>query len=96
MNTGVRVFKKLLVYMHGIVDQGKALEEVFNHYRYALSSDHEIWLDSSNKASWIILLLKEVFLIPVLFISYGILGELFLVTTINFVRKCMTLNRSTL
>ena len=46
----------------GLLDDDIALSSVRRHYHAALSyCEKDIWLDSSNKVSWIIPLLKEAF-----------------------------------
>jgi len=50
------------LYSMGLLDKDEALPQVREHYHSALNyCEKNIWLDSSNKASWIIPLLKEVF-----------------------------------
>ena len=50
------------LYSMGCISKEECKEEVFRHYFSAINySRKEIWLDSSNKASWIIDILAEVF-----------------------------------
>tara|TARA_B100000886_G_scaffold338736_1_gene302292 strand:+ start:643 stop:1491 length:849 start_codon:yes stop_codon:yes gene_type:complete len=50
------------LYSMGLISRDKCKEKVFNHYYPAINySKKEIWLDSSNKASWIIDILSEIF-----------------------------------
>lgn len=50
------------LYSMGLLERDQALSQVREHYLSALDyCEKEIWLDSSNKASWIIPLLKEAF-----------------------------------
>lgn len=50
------------LYSMGLLEEDQALPQVRDHYLSALNfCKKNIWLDSSNKASWIIPLLKEAF-----------------------------------
>jgi len=50
------------LYSMGLLEKDQALPQVRDHYLSALNyCQRDLWLDSSNKASWIIPLLKEAF-----------------------------------
>lgn len=50
------------LYSMGLLEEDQALPQIRDHYLSALNfCKKNIWLDSSNKASWIIPLLKEAF-----------------------------------
>jgi len=54
--------KVACLFSMGLITKAEALEKVYNHYHAAIDyCEKDLWLDSSNKASWIIPLLKEIF-----------------------------------